>query len=152
VTGETFAWSASTTPRRRIQGYTIEELITTGNNSVAYAARSAAGEKVFFKLYQSPSIRVPWYRPFIQHQRNSSSGRGRPCRQFCYRFIGGFEHERKYHQVFEFLDKSHSLAQILDKIRASPSAVSWEQRELMAKVLVAGINQLHQARRSSTPT
>jgi serine/threonine protein kinase len=134
-------------PREKIQGYTIDELLTTGNNSVSYAARSSAGVKVFFKLYQSPSVRVPWYRPFIQHQRELKERiEAGPCRQFCYRFLGGFEHERKYHQVFEFLDKSHSLAQILDRIRFSPSSVAWEQRELMAKVLVAGINQLHRAR------
>ncbi len=134
-------------PKERIQGYTIEEMITTGNNSVSYSARSSAGDKVFFKLYQSPSVRVPWYKPFVQHQdelkKRIEAG---PCRQFCYRFLGGFEHERKYHQVFEFLDKSHSLAQILDKIRTRPSSVNWEQRELMAKVLVAGINQIHGAK------
>jgi serine/threonine protein kinase len=134
-------------PREKVQGYTIEELITTGNNSVAYAARGPAGDKVFFKLYQSPSIRVPWYKPFVRHQQELKERiEAGPCRQFCYRFLGGFEHERKYHQVFEFLDKSHSLDKILGRLRASPSAVSWEQRELMAKVLVAGINQLHQAR------
>jgi len=134
-------------PKERIQGYTIEEMITTGNNSVSYSARTSAGDKVFFKLYQSPSIRVPWYRPFVQHQdelkKRIESG---PCKQFCYRFLGGFEHDRKYHQVFEFLDKSHSLSQIFDKIRLRPSAVNWEQRELMAKVLVAGINQIHGAK------
>ena len=134
-------------PKERIQGYTIEELITTGNNSVAYAARNSSGDKVFFKLYQSPSVRVSWYKPFVQHQRELKERvESGPCRQFCYRFLGGFEYERKYHQVFEFLDKSHSLAQILDKIKSSSTAVSWEQRELMAKVLVAGINQLHMAR------
>src|SRR5437773_208968 len=134
-------------PKERIQGYTIEEYITTGNNSVSYAARATTGEKVFFKLYQSPSVRVPWYKPFVQHQRELKERIEKgPCRQFCYRFLGGFEHERKYHQVFEFLDKSHSLAQILDRIKAGPSAVAWEQRELMAMVLVAGINQLHAVR------
>lgn len=134
-------------PKERVQGYTIEELITTGNNSVSYAARATSGDKVFFKLYQSPSVRVPWYKPFVQHQRELKERvESGPCRQFCYRFLGGFEHERKYHQVFEFLDKSHSLAQILDRIKSSPSEVKWEQRELMAKVLVAGINQLHFAR------
>ena len=108
-------------PREKIQGYTIEELLTTGNNSVSYAARSSAGEKVFFKLYQSPSVRVPWYRPFIQHQRELKERiEAGPCRQFCYRFLGGFEYDRKYHQVFEFLDQSHSLAQILDRIRLQP--------------------------------
>jgi serine/threonine protein kinase len=134
-------------PKERVQGYTIEELITTGNNSVSYVARSAAGEKVFFKLYQSPSVRVPWYKPFVQHQAELKKRiEAGPCRQFCYKFLGGFEHERKYHQVFEFLDRSHSLAQIFDKIRVRPTAVSWEQRELMAKVLVAGINQIHGAK------
>jgi hypothetical protein len=133
-------------PKEKIQGYTIEEMITTGNNSVSYAARSSSGEKVFFKLYQSPSIRVPWYKPFIQHQRELKERIEAGPRQFCYRFLGGFEYERKYHQVFEFLDKSHSLGQILDKIRANPGSVKWEQRELMAKMLVVGIDQLHTAR------
>lgn len=134
-------------PKERVQGYTIEEMITTGNNSVSYAARSTSGDKVFFKLYQSPSVRVPWYKPFVQHQRELKERvESGPCRQFCYRFLGGFEYERKYHQVFEFLDRSQSLAQILDRIKSSPSEVKWEQRELMAKVLVAGINQLHIAR------
>jgi serine/threonine protein kinase len=134
-------------PKERIQGYTIEELLNTGNNSVSYAARAATGEKVFFKLYQSPSIRVPWYRPFISHQRELKERIERgPCRQFCYRILGGFEHERKYHQVFEFLDKSYSLGQILDRIKLYPASIPWEQRELMAKVLVAGIHQLHTAK------
>jgi serine/threonine protein kinase len=134
-------------PKEKIQGYTIEEMINTGNNSVSYAARTSSGDKVFFKLYQSPSVRVPWYKLFVQHQKELKARvEGGPCRQFCYRFLGGFEYERRYHQVFEFLDRSHSLAQILDKIRRDCTAVSWEQRELMAKVLVAGINQLHIAR------
>src|SRR5688500_19878325 len=38
-----------------------------------------------------------------------------PCKQFCYKFLGGFEHARKFHQVFEFLDKSHSLDKILER-------------------------------------
>ncbi|MCI0701387.1 MAG: protein kinase [Planctomycetia bacterium] len=133
-------------PNDKVQGYTIKDLITIGNNSVAYAASDASGRKVFFKMYQSPSVRVKWYRPFIDHQREMKfrieSG---PCKQFCYQFLGGFEHARKYHQVFEFLDKSHSLDKILEKVRTSPGEVSWPARELMAKVLVAGISQLHAA-------
>ena len=134
-------------PKERIQGYTIEEMINTGNNSVSYAARTSSGDKVFFKLYQSPSVRVTWYKSFVQHQKELKERvESGPCRQFCYRFLGGFEYERRYHQVFEYLDRSHSLAQILDKIKRNPASVTWEQRELMAKVLVAGINQLHIAR------
>src|SRR4029079_11587908 len=34
-------------PKEKVQGYTIEELITTGNNSVAYSAHTLKGEKVF---------------------------------------------------------------------------------------------------------
>lgn len=130
----------------KVQGYTIAELITIGNNSVAYAATDSSGRKVFFKAYQSPSIRVKWYKPFIEHQKEMKTRiEGSPCRQFCYQFLGGFEHGRKFHQVFEFLDKSHSLAKILDRIKTHPGEVSWSARELMAKVLVAGIGQLHAA-------
>ena len=53
----------------RVQGYTMADLITIGNNSVAYVAADASGQKVFFKAYQSPSIRVPWYKPFVEHQK-----------------------------------------------------------------------------------
>jgi serine/threonine protein kinase len=130
----------------RVQGYTIRDLITIGNNSVAYAATDAAGRKVFFKAYQSPSVRVAWYKPFVEHQREMKARiESSPCKQFCYQFLGGFEHGRKYHQVFEFLDKSHALEKILDRVRAGPGEVPWAARELMAKVLAAGIAQLHSA-------
>ena len=130
----------------KVQGYTIKDLITIGNNSVAYAATDLAGTKVFFKAYQSPSVRVPWYRPFVEHQKEMKARiEASPCRQFCYKFLGGFEHGRKYHQVFEFLDKSDSLEKILEKVRAGSSDVPWSSRELMAKVLVAGIAQMHAA-------
>jgi serine/threonine protein kinase len=130
----------------KVQGYTIKSLITIGNNSVAYTATDAGGQKVFFKAYQSPSIRVPWYKPFVEHQKELKTRiEGSPCRQFCYKFLGGFEHARKFHQVFEFLDKSHSLEVILERIKARPADVPWSARELMAKVLVAGIAQLHAA-------
>ena len=130
----------------KVQGYTIKSLITIGNNSVAYTATDAGGQKVFFKAYQSPSIRVAWYKPFVEHQKEMKTRiEGSPCRQFCYKFLGGFEHARKFHQVFEFLDKSHSLEKILEQIRKHPTEVPWSSRELMAKVLVAGIAQLHAA-------
>lgn len=130
----------------KVQGYTIRSLITIGNNSVAYTATDAAGQKVFFKAYQSPSVRVPWYRPFVEHQKEMKARiEGSPCRQFCYKFLGGFEHGRKFHQVFEFLDKSHSLDKILERVKTHPADVPWSSRELMAKVLVAGIAQLHAA-------
>lgn len=130
----------------KVQGYTIKDLITIGNNSVAYAATDVGGRKVFFKAYQSPSIRVPWYKGFVDHQREMKARiEGSPCRQFCYQFLGGFEHNRKFHQVFEFLDKSHSLEKILERVKTHPVEVPWAARELMAKVLVAGIAQLHAA-------
>ena len=130
----------------KVQGYTIRDLITIGNNSVAYAATDAGGRKVFFKMYQSPSIRVKWYKPFVEHQREMKTRiEAGPCRQFCYQFLGGFEHGRKFHQVFEFLDKSHSLDTILARVKSHPEEVPWSARELMAKVLVAGISQLHAA-------
>lgn len=134
-------------PGQVVNGFRIVELINSGAQALSFAAHSPAGEKVFLKEYTSPSIRVPWYRAFVSHQDEMKRRiETSPCRQFCYRFMGGFEHQRCYHQVFEFLDQSHSLAQILDKVRRNPSAVGWGQRELMAKVLVAGIAQLHAAR------
>jgi serine/threonine protein kinase len=134
-------------PGDKVQGYTIKDIITIGNNSVAYVAADSGGRKVFFKAYQSPSVRVPWYKPFMDHQKEMKARiEGSPCKQFCYQFLGGFEHNRKYHQVFEFLDKSHSLEKILERLKSHPGELPWNARELMAKVLVAGIVQMHAAK------
>lgn len=132
--------------RSRSVVYTVLKELNQGGNAVAYAAQSAGGEKVFLKQYIAPTIRVPWYRPYLEYQqemkRRIETSR---FKDFSYRFIEFFEHERRYYQVFEFVDTGSSLEQDLERCRKNPDLVPWEQRLLMAKVMMGGINALHRA-------
>lgn len=128
----------------RVQRYTILEELNRGGMAVSYAAKDHTGLKVFFKQYKSPSVTVPWYRAYIEYQNELKRRIEAPlCQSFCYRFIEAFEFERCYYQVFEFLDKSHSMQDILDKCRTNPNHIAPEQRLIMAKVLLAGMNAMH---------
>ena len=137
-------------PGQSVHAYRITEHLNTGAMALAYAAVSPAGEKVFFKQYKSPSVTVPWYRGYLAYQaelkRRIEGGR---VGHFCYRFLDNFEAEfgpRTYFQVFEFVERGHDLATLLSQMRERPASVTWDQRVLLAKVLMAGIAALHEAR------
>jgi serine/threonine protein kinase len=130
----------------RVGAYTVLREISRGMMAVSYVARDSAGQTVFFKQYKSPSVRVPWYKDYIKYQGELKRRiETTACRTFCYRFLDVFEHDRCFFQVFEFLDRSNSMQEVLEKSRASPGHVSAEQRLIMAKVLMAGMNALHDA-------
>ncbi|MFO0954021.1 MAG: protein kinase [Isosphaeraceae bacterium] len=135
--------------------YTITRTMNNGAMAVSYEARrdpeksepKAPPRKVFFKQYKSPSVRAPWYRPFIEYQEEMRRRISGPvCSRFCYSFLDSFEEKRCFYQVFEFLDHSHSLQKILDDCAKRPDSVKWPQRVIMSKVLMMGINALHQAK------
>jgi serine/threonine protein kinase len=132
-----------------VKGYEIIELISQGAMAISYAAKSSAGEKVFFKQYKSPSVTVPWYRGYVDYQRELKRRiQSSSARRFTYRFIDFFEADwgpRTYFQVFEFVEEGHDLEKILEQISADPASVSWEQRLTFAKVSMAGVNALHEA-------
>jgi serine/threonine protein kinase len=131
----------------KVHGYTIDAHLSSGQNALSFAARDAAGERVFLKGYKSPSVRVSWYDGFRHYQKEMKQRlEAPPCREFCYRFLDNFEEDRTYFQVFEFLDDSSSLQKVLKECASRPDTVAWDQRVIMAKVILGGLRALHQAR------
>jgi serine/threonine protein kinase len=131
----------------KVREFTIARMMNNGAMAVSYEARQGGSTRVFFKQYKSPSIRTEWYVPYISYQKEMRRRIGSPpCSRFCYRFLDTFEEKRCFYQVFEFLDHGHSLQKVLDVCAERPAAVSWPQRLILAKVLMAGIASLHEAK------
>lgn len=122
--------------------YEIIREINTGAFAFAYEAKSARGEKVFFKLYKSPTPRVSWYEGFVAHQQevkrriNSDPA----AKDRCYRFIEFFSEQAGFHQVFEFVEGGKDLRACL----AERTSFTWQQLVVFAKVMMFGIKALHQ--------
>jgi len=53
---------------------------------------------------------------------------------------------RTFFQAFEFVHGGEDMSAILTKLRRSPSTLNWQQRLILAKVMMAGIDQLHKAK------
>lgn len=135
-------------PGNCINGYTIVRHINSGAMANAYEAVSADGTRVFFKQYKSPSVAVHWFRAFAEHNQELNRRIGSPeLQRFCVRNIASFESRfgvPTFFQVFEFIEGGHDLGTILSRAHASPNSLSWEQRLIMAKVIMASIRQLHE--------
>ena len=141
-----------------INGYTITDVFGPGAMAISYAARSASGQKVFFKQYKSPAVTVEWYRDYVRYQKELNRRIAEsPARNFCVRAIDAFEAVwggRNYFQVFEFVENGADLGGIFEREAAENGARApgvpfaprmWEQHVIWAKVLMSGINTLHQA-------
>ncbi|HEX2201823.1 MAG TPA: protein kinase, partial [Longimicrobium sp.] len=142
-----------------INGYTITDVFGPGAMAISYGARTAAGERVFFKQYKSPAVTVAWYRDYVRYQKelNRRIAEG-PARNFCVRAVDAFEAVwggRNYFQVFEFVENGDDLGGIFEREAAENggrapgapfAARMWEQHLIWAKVLMSGINTLHQAK------
>lgn len=134
----------------RIRGYEILAHLNTGGMANAFAARSPSGDKVFFKSYKSPSVAVDWYHGYVKYQKElktriESTG----VRKFCVRLVDQFEEVFgvcTFFQAFEFVHGGEDMSAILTKLRRSPSTLNWQQRLILAKVMMAGIHQLHEAK------
>ncbi len=130
----------------------VSECLSTGQFAKSYRAKKA-DKIVFFKQYKSPKPTVSWYRDYIRYQKElkrrieSSS-----VKDFCYEFIDFFEATRppkhrevskEYFQVFEWVDEGKNLSHIIAELKENPSAYTWKQRLIWAKVIMASIAQLH---------
>ncbi|HEU4456527.1 MAG TPA: protein kinase [Longimicrobium sp.] len=142
-----------------INGYRITHVFGPGAMAISYAAQSRSGQKVFFKQYKSPAVTVEWYRGFVRYQKELNRRIAEtPARNYCVRAIDAFEFVwggRNYFQVFEFVENGADLGGIFEneaaanggRAPAAPFAPRmWEQHLIWAKVLMSGINTLHQAR------
>jgi hypothetical protein len=142
-----------------INGYTITDVFGPGAMAISYAARSRAGQKVFFKQYKSPSVTVEWYRPFVQYQKELNRRIAEsPARNYCVRAIDHFEAVwggRNYFQVFEFVESGADLGGIFEDEAAANGGRApqppftpemWNRHVIWAKVLMSGIHTLHGAK------
>jgi serine/threonine protein kinase len=132
-----------------IHGWRILHDIHVGPLAMSYAALNDAGLKSFLKLYKSPTRTISWYQGFMDHQVaiHQRIERG-PARAFTVRRFSGFEAEFgaaavAYFQAFEFVEGGMDLESVTADIRSPKPRVSWPQRILMAKVLMAGVQALH---------
>ncbi len=137
-------------PKDRIKNYTIETHLNTGAMANAFAAVDATGKKVFFKSYKSPSCAVSWYRGYVDYQKELKRRlEHHTVGKFCVRLIDQFEFTfgiPTFFQVFEFVHGGEDLDQILTKLRRNPKSLDWNQRHILAKVMMAAIHQLHEAK------
>ena len=137
-----------------INGYKIVRELNVGGFASAFEARSKEGTKVFLKAYKSPSVAISWFFPYLNYIRELNARVADPqLQRFCVRQIDSFLNSRKKPsgapgpehlcQVYEFVEGGHDLDTILQKLRKDPAWLKWDQQLILAKVLMAGINQLH---------
>jgi serine/threonine protein kinase len=142
-----------------IRGYEITKVFGPGMMAISYAATSPTGGMVFFKQYKSPAPSVVWYNAFVDYQRELSERvKGGPASRFAVAQLDAFEEiwgGRCYFQAFEFVEKGDDLQKILDaeadehrKLKVSPTRnpTVWARHVTWAKVLMAGIDALHQSK------
>jgi serine/threonine protein kinase len=142
-----------------IRGYRITKVFGPGMMAISYAARSPAGELVFFKQYKSPAPTVVWYGSFVAYQRELSLRvRNGPASRFAVAQLDAFEERWGgpcYFQAFEFVENGEDLQKILDgeaeqhrrsKIAPTRDPTVWSRHVTWAKVFMAGIEALHKSR------
>lgn len=143
-----------------INGYRITRVFGPGAMAISYAAESPSRQPVFFKQYKSPSVTLDWYRSYVQYQKEINRRiEESPARNYCVRTVDAFEAVwggRTYFQVFELIENGDDLGGIFEEEHREAGgrgrAISladprlWERHVIWAKVLMSGINALHQAR------
>ena len=131
-----------------IKSYLITKHLNTGAMANAFAAQAPDGRKVFLKQYKSPSVAVKWFADYVNYQKELNRRVREPAlRRFCVHQLDSFVFKfgiDTFFQVYEFVEGGHDLETILEKIRKNPSSLNWHQRTIIAKVMMAGIHQLHE--------
>lgn len=142
-----------------IRGYHITKVFGPGMMAISYAATSPTGGLVFFKQYKSPAPSVVWYNAFVEYQRELSARvKGGAASRFAVAQLDAFEETWGgpcYFQAFEFVEKGDDLQKILDaeadehrksKVTPTRNPAVWARHVTWAKVLMAGIEALHQSK------
>jgi serine/threonine protein kinase len=141
----------------KIGGYTVQKPFPPGATAyVAKARQDSTGRFVFFKKYRSPGGRSPWFPKYVEYQnRLKAAIHNHPiAKVMCYEMIeffarqkpgAGNENFRVFYQVFEFVENGKDLRTVLVDGKTNPAQLTWEQRCLFAKLLLAGVNAIHKA-------
>jgi serine/threonine protein kinase len=134
-------------PGDSIGRYQIEKEINAGAMAIAYKA-VCGGETVFFKQYKSPTPTVSWYQKYVEYQEELKRRiESTNAKNFSYRFVEFFEASfggKNFFQVFEWVEGGKDLEHFLQDSRV-PGKVTWDQRLTLARVMMAGINAIHEA-------
>ena len=102
--------------------YEIERDLSVGMFAVSYAARRPDGSRVFLKQYKSPSRLLPWYREYIDYQRELKRRveNDPTLASRTYEFADMFEADGAFVQVFGFIEGGRDLRSWLDAGIPSP--------------------------------
>lgn len=132
-----------------INGYKLTQHLNTGAMANAFAAKAPGGRKVFFKQYKSPAVAVTWFEPYVTYQGELNRRVAQPAlKRFCVNQLDSFVHTvgvPTFFQAYEFVEGGHDLESILKTIRKNPTALTWNQKLILAKVMMAGIHHLHES-------
>ncbi len=135
-------------PGTTIRDYIVVDLANKGGMAISYFAKTSSGNRVFLKQYKSPSVTVEWYKGYVRYQKDLKCVIEKTdAGQFCCRWLDSFEESygsRTLFQVFEFVE-GVDLEGILDKIRTRRNLIDWNQRLILAKVLMNGVAALDRA-------
>ena len=134
--------------------YTIEEVLYKGDASIACRARDEGGTTVFLKFYKTPSKFKPWFRPYLEYEKELNKRLQTDpelCQKSVYAtdlFVGKMECNgspvggESVVQVFPFVESGITLGNILENSIASTTMV-WEQRLDIAMQLAEIVSLLH---------
>ena len=142
-----------------IRGYRITKVFGPGMMAISYGARAPSGKKVFFKQYKSPAPTVVWYKDFVAYQKELSARilTGKAA-NFAVAQVDAFEERWGgpcYFQAYQFVENGADLQQVLDeereqhrltKVAPTRDPAVWQRHATWAKVLVAAIATLHEAK------
>jgi len=134
-----------------IDSYVVEKILSQGAFAHAAKATSTArGRPVFLKRYFAPTITLPWYTGFVEHQQelkrrvNAHDG----LRGYCYGFLDFFEGtegraNRTFHQVFEFIEGGKPLTEYIEDLSKADPDTRWDERVTFARVMMMAMGALH---------
>jgi serine/threonine protein kinase len=137
-------------PTQWVKDYQILGNPHRGNYALSYPAIHRSGSKVFLKQYKSPSVTVPWYKGYVAYQAELKKRiEGGDAKRFCLGFVEFFEAKAGalcYFQAHEFIEVGNDLGDLLSGEKGPKGGLSWDQRLAWARLFMAGMAQLHDAK------
>ena len=147
-------------PGDRLRGdrttYTIEEILNKGDSSIACRARDGGGTTVFLKFYKTPSKFKPWFRPYLEYEKELNKRLQTDpelLQKSVYAtdvFVGKLERDgssvggETQIQVFPFISGQTTLDELMASgVDGKP--LDWANRLLVATVTLAAMRALHKA-------
>jgi serine/threonine protein kinase len=138
-------------------GYHGFNILNRGNMAKAYIAQTPDGQKVFFKQFSSPSVKVEWYPGFKQYQQEIKARIGDSgAVKFCYKWYEQFEAcvlrddgterpGRFFNQTYEFLEGGYDMQKELEKAKGGLEDMSFLDRVISGRVMMNAIAAIHRA-------